>query len=389
MITYILHINIQQQSSATIFTEMDSKHRKASSSKPYAALAISSFIVASLAAFTLQVFFFSPISPDPLHLPPPSVLPINKNLQEVIKIGEGVLKDPEDICVDEVGRIYAATRDGWIRRLHRNGSWENWKFINSHTLLGITPSMAGGILVCDTEEGLLKVDEDGAKVLVSHINGIQISFADDVIEASDGNVYFSVASTKFGLHNWYLDVLEAKPHGQLLQYNPSSMETSVVLDDLCFANGVALSMDQDYLVVCETWKFRCLKYWLKGEMKGKTEIFVDNLPGGPDNINLAPDGSFWIALIELTSRGFEFVHTSVVSKHVVATFPKLLELVRGTRKRATVVNVGADGKIVKKFEDPTGKVMSFVTSAIEFEDNLYLGSLNANFIGKLPLKSII
>lgn len=72
----------------------------------------------------------------------------------MIKIGEGVLKDPEDICVDEVGRIYAATRDGWIRRLHRNGSWENWKFINSHTLLGITPSMAGGILVCDTEEVL-------------------------------------------------------------------------------------------------------------------------------------------------------------------------------------------------------------------------------------------
>lgn len=34
-------------------------------------------------------------------------------------------------------------------------------------------------------------------------------------------------------------------------------------------------------------------------MKGKTEIFVDNLPGGPDNINLAPDGSFWIALIEV------------------------------------------------------------------------------------------
>lgn len=67
-------------------------------------------------------------------------------------------------------------------------------------------------------------------------------------------MYCSVASTKFGLHNWYLDVLEAKPHGQLLQYNPSSMETSVVLDDLCFANGVALSMDQDYLVVCETWK---------------------------------------------------------------------------------------------------------------------------------------
>lgn len=79
-------------------------------------------------------------------------------------------------------------------------------------------------------------------------------FADDVIEASDGMVYFSVGSTKFGLHNWYLDLLEAKPHGQLLKYDPSSGETSVVIDNLYFANGVALSRDEDFLVVCETWK---------------------------------------------------------------------------------------------------------------------------------------
>ena len=82
-----------------------------------------------------------------------------------------------------------------------------------------------------------------------------IRFADDVIEASDGSLYFSVASTKFGLHDGYLDVLEAKPHGQLLKYDLSSNETSIVLDGLCFANGVALSKDQDYLVVCETWKY--------------------------------------------------------------------------------------------------------------------------------------
>lgn len=81
-----------------------------------------------------------------------------------------------------------------------------------------------------------------------------IRFADDVIEASDGSLYFSVASTKFDLHSWYLDVLEAKPHGQLLKYDPSSSETSILLEDLAFANGVALSRDQDYLVVCETWK---------------------------------------------------------------------------------------------------------------------------------------
>lgn len=79
-------------------------------------------------------------------------------------------------------------------------------------------------------------------------------FADEVIAASDGSLYFSVASTKFGLHDWHLDVLEAKPHGQLLKYDPVSNETSMLLDGLGFTNGVALSKDEDYLVFCETWK---------------------------------------------------------------------------------------------------------------------------------------
>jgi hypothetical protein len=50
-----------------------------------------------------------------------------------------------------------------------------------------------------------------------------------------------------------------------------------------------------------------------------------------------------------------------------------------------VVNVGTDGKIIKKFDDNEGKVIRFVTSAVEFEDHLYLGSLHSDFVGKLPL----
>ncbi|XP_049399977.1 protein STRICTOSIDINE SYNTHASE-LIKE 4-like [Solanum stenotomum] len=234
-------------------------------------------------------------------------------------------------------------------------------------------------------QGLLKVTEDGVTVLASHVNGQKIRLADDVVEASDGSVYFSVASTKFGLHEWFLDVLEAKPHGQLLKYSPSLNQTSVILDNLGFANGVALSADQDYLVVCESWKFRCLKYWLKGEMKGQTDMFIDNLVGAPDNIKLAPDGSFWIALIQVTAPGLNFIHKSIASKHLVASFPKLMKWVIGAYHKAMVVNVAADGKITKGFDDPTGKVMSFVTSVLEYDDHLYLGSLNCDFIGNLPL----
>ncbi|PON65999.1 Strictosidine synthase [Parasponia andersonii] len=352
--------------------------------------AFSSFLFACLLAFTLQIFFFSPISPDSLERPSASyasILPPNNRLQGVIKLGEGFLKEPEDISVDKEGIIYTATRDGWIKRLYKNGSWENWKKLDGETLLGITTTKEGDLVVCDSEKGLLKVGENGVSVLTSHVNGSKIRFADDVIEASDGSLYFSVASTKFELHNWYLDVLEAKPHGQLLKYDPSSRETSIILEDLAFANGVAVSKDEDYLVVCETWKYRCLKYWLKGKNKGKTEIFIENLPGAPDNINLAPDGSFWIAQLQLTTEGLEFVHKYKALKKFMATFPKLTALVNGVNQKAAVVNVAADGKITEKFDDSEGKVMKFVTTAIEFDDHLYLGSLNSNFIGKLPLKA--
>ena len=89
----------------------------------------------------------------------------------------------------------------------------------------------------------------------------------------------------------------------------------------------------------------------------------------------------------MASDGLEFVHSSKLSKHLLASFPKLVEPVFGIKRKATVVNVAADGKIIRKFDDPDGKVMSMVTSAMEFEDHLYLGSLNTNFIGKLPLKA--
>ncbi|XP_010261823.1 PREDICTED: protein STRICTOSIDINE SYNTHASE-LIKE 4-like isoform X2 [Nelumbo nucifera] len=350
-----------------------------------------SFLLACLLAFLVKIFFFSPISPEPLGFPPLGSefinFPSNNVLQRIVKVGEGYVEGPEDICVDKEGTIYTATRDGWVKKLHRNGSWENWKFIGGHSLLGVATSSTGHILLCDADKGLLRVGEDGVAILASHVNGSKIRFVDDVIESSDGTVYFSDASTKFGFDVWHLDLLEAKPHGRLLKYDPSTKETTIVLDNLRFANGVALSKDQDFLVVCETWKFRCLKHWLKGEMKGKTEIFVDKLPGGPDNINLAPDGSFWIAVLELRNNPvLELINKSKLAKRFVANFPKLKSnIIASIMRKATVMNVGIDGNVIKMLDDSSGEVMSFVTSAMEFEKQLYVGSLSSNFIGKLKL----
>ena len=89
--------------------------------------------------------------------------------------------------------------------------------------------------------------------------------------------------------------------------------------------------------------------------------------------------------MQLTRRGTEFVHRSKLAKHFVATFPRISELVHGMHMKATVVKIAQNGEMLKRFDDPDGKVMSFVTSALEYDGHLYLGSLNNNFVGKLPL----
>jgi sugar lactone lactonase YvrE len=79
-----------------------------------------------------------------------------------------------------------------------------------------------------------------------------VRFADAAIEASDGTVYFSDASTRFGFDRWFLACLESRHTGRLLKYDPRTGKASVVLDNLAFANGVALPRDEAFVIVCES-----------------------------------------------------------------------------------------------------------------------------------------
>ena len=82
------------------------------------------------------------------------------------KIGEGFLNKPEDLCFDEEGTLYTATRDGWIKRMHRNGSWEDWKLIGGDSLLGVATTRSGGIIVCDALK-VRFIDMSMSKIIAS------------------------------------------------------------------------------------------------------------------------------------------------------------------------------------------------------------------------------
>ena len=71
------------------------------------------------------------------------------------------------------------------------------------------------------------------------------------------------------------------------------------MEELSFANGIALSKQEDFLLVNEArasriWRY--WRYWLKGEKRGQKEIFV-HTPGSPDNIRQSEGGKFLVGII--------------------------------------------------------------------------------------------
>ena len=54
-------------------------------------------------------------------------------------------------------------------------------------------------------------------------------------------------------------VLEAGGQGRVISYDMASGETEVLLDGLFFPNGVALSPDEEFLVISETTASRIMR----------------------------------------------------------------------------------------------------------------------------------
>lgn len=97
-----------------------------------------------------------------------------------------------------------------------------------------------------SSQGLLKVSPDKAvELLTDEAEGVKFAL-------TDGVIYFTDASHKHSLAEFMVDVLEARPHGRLMSFDPSTRRTTVLARGLYFANGVAVSPDQDSLVFCET-----------------------------------------------------------------------------------------------------------------------------------------
>jgi sugar lactone lactonase YvrE len=215
------------------------------------------------------------------------------------KAGRPVNFGPEDVAIRSgEGRVYTGIGDGSLLSIDP-ATGETRFFANTGGRpLGVTFDASGDTLfVADAELGLLSVDRAGAvTVLANEADGEPVTFADNLDVDGSGTVWFSAPTREHTLAQVTLDVWDSRPSGRLLRYDPQERKARVVLDNLFYANGVAVAQDDSFVLVAEFLAFRITRYWLTGERAGSHEVFVDGLPGYPDNITRTPDGHFLVGL---------------------------------------------------------------------------------------------
>ena len=309
----------------------------------------------------------------------------NDQMKFVRGIDLGEHDGPEDVTLGADGQLYATTAGGMILRIDRRGRVSEFASTGGRPL-GIETDADGSLVVANAHVGLQRIHRDGSVVtLLNSVAGQPLGYADDLAIASDGTVYFAEASTKFraadsgGTYEGsLLDIMEHGGHGLIIEFQPQTSTARVILDGLNFANGVAISEDQRYLLIAETGSYRILKHWLQGPMAGDTEVLIDNLPGFPDNINNGLAGKFWVGLVAPRNELLDKLSDKPFLRKVVQRLPAAFR--PQAEPYSHVIAINGDGEVLMNLHDPRARFPA-LTGVLETRDTLYLTAL---FGARLP-----
>ena len=317
----------------------------------------------------------------------------DERLQMARGISIGEHEGPEDISFGPGRFLYATTSNGMILKVSRSGGVSPFVDVGGRPL-GIAQGRDGSLLVANAYIGLQRIDESGSvTALLSEIDGDPIVYANNVAVARDGRVFFSEASSKFGAKQFggtyaasLLDIMEHGGHGRVIEFDPATGGSRVVVDGLNFANGVAISNDDRFLLIAETGAYRIHRHWLAGPRAGETEVILDNLPAFPDNITAGMQGRFWIGLIAPRIDALDLLSDKPWLRKVVQRLPAFL------RPKALpyshVIAIDGDGQVLMNLRDPAARFPS-LTAVLETPDALFLGTLFGHKLARLDKNDLL
>uniref|UniRef100_A0A5F8AJE0 Adipocyte plasma membrane-associated protein n=1 Tax=Macaca mulatta TaxID=9544 RepID=A0A5F8AJE0_MACMU len=315
----------------------------------------------------------SPIDPQPLSFKEPplllGVLHPNTKLRQAERLFENQLIGPESIA--HIGDVmFTGTADGRVVKLE-NGE------IETIARFGSGP--------CSEVKLLLSSE--------TPIEGKKMSFVNDLTVTQDGRkIYFTDSSSKWQRRDYLLLVMEGTDDGRLLEYDTVTREVKVLLDQLRFPNGVQLSPAEDFVLVAETTMARIRRVYVSGLMKGGADLFVENMPGFPDNIRPSSFGGYWVGMSTIRPNpGFsmlDFLSERPWIKRMIFKLFSQETVMKFVPRYSLVLELSDSGAFRRSLHDPDGLVAAYVSEVHEHDGHLYLGSFRSPFLCRLSLQAV-
>jgi sugar lactone lactonase YvrE len=319
---------------------------------------------------------------------------VNDKLSQLTMIDLQGEEGPEHIVIGPDGKLYTTVASGKILRMAQDGSAQE-TFVNTGgRVLGFDFDAQGQLVAADAIKGLLSISQDGkVTVLTDKVDGDPIRYADAVVVAKSGKIYFSDASTRFGPALWggtfeasILDILEQSATGRILEYDPATRATRILAQGLSFANGVALSRDEASLFVNETGKYRVWKLAVNaqklqlgdGPPPTGAQVLFENLPGYPDNLMRGQGEKIWLGFAKPRNPTIDGFADKPWLRALTLRLPRAMWPI--PKAYGHVMAFSEDGKVLIDMQDPTGAYPES-TGVTETADRLYIQSLHAKGLG--------
>lgn len=321
---------------------------------------------------------------------------VNDRLRPVEKIGLGAIDGPEDVILDEEDNIYVGNRTGDIVRFLAPDYRSSEVFVHTGGRpLGMAFARDGSLLCCIGGMGLYRITMDRQiekltdetnRSLFSVIDDSRLRLADDLDIASDGRIFFSEATIRYEMHDWPVDCLESRGNGRIICYDPNTRSTHTVIKNLVFPNGICMAHDGQSFFYAETWACRISRYYFDGPKKGEIELVVGDLPGYPDNINRASDGTYWLALVGMRTPSLDLAMRMPGFRKRMARRIAPDEWLYPNINTGCVVRFDETGTILETLWDLGGENHPMITSMREHKGHLYIGGIFNNRVGRLKIE---
>ena len=353
-------------------------------------------LLRTLTFFGLIVLYFSlwPVAIEPFAWQAPKApnytdhFSVNNTLADYDKMTMDGNTGPEGVLVDLKGNVYATTDQGWIVRWQK-GQTEgaNWVKLPGRPL-GMTLGQNNDFWAADAFEGLFHIAADGTITKrLTQVEGSPILYANDLVVAPNGKIYLSDSTTRFSAKAYgstykasLVDGLEHGKTGRIIEFDPTTNASRIIMTNLSFANGVTVAHNGDFLLINETFEYRVWKHWLKGDKAGQSEIILDNLPGFPDNITAGLDGRFWLGFTSPRIPLMDELADKPFARKIVQRLPSFV------RPKALlyghILAISGDGKILQNLQDPEANY-PLTTGAFETQEFIYISSLVAPYLARI------